>query len=68
MTHRMMLVSHDFKEVKAMVVAKRKDSSRVGVDGNTSDPYSEIGGSIPPLGSINEMEKWNTIFEKLDGA
>jgi hypothetical protein len=24
MTHRMILVSHDFKEVKALVVAKRK--------------------------------------------
>ena len=29
MTHRMILVSHDFKEVKALVVAKRKDNADV---------------------------------------
>ena len=26
MTHRMILVSHDFKEVKAVVIARRKDA------------------------------------------
>ena len=40
MTHRMILVSHDFKEVKALVIARRKDagvadhSARL-VSGNT---------------------------------
>ena len=44
MTHRMILVSHDFKEVKAVVIARRKagiaqaaeHAPRKGEDGTSS--------------------------------
>ena len=49
MTHRMMLVSHDFTKVHSIVVARRK--ADVVSTGKTSDPYSEVDGSNPFVGS-----------------
>ena len=58
MTHRMILVSHDFKEVKAMMTAKRKEDKdrRDSLAGKISDSYPEVGGPIPPPGSTSTEE------------
>jgi hypothetical protein len=53
MTHRMILMSHDFKEVHKIVVARRKDEQdcRVSLDGKTADSYSADSDSISLPGS-----------------
>ncbi len=58
MTHRMILVSHDFREVKAMVIATRKDQEdcRVSLEGKTADSYPAVEGSIPSPGSTSTEE------------
>ena len=50
MTHRMMLMSHDFKEVHSVVIAKRRVSS----EARTSDSYPENSDSTSLPGSTNE--------------
>ena len=55
MTHKMILMSHDFKEVKAVVVVRRKEHSRrVSSEARTSDSYPENSGSTPLPGSTFE--------------
>ena len=55
MTHKMILMSHDFQEVKAMVIAKRKEQEdcRDSLDGKISDSYPEVESSILSPGSIS---------------
>ena len=55
MTHKMILMSHDYKEVKALVVAKRKSEQdcRDSLDGKISDSYPEVESSILSPGSIS---------------
>ena len=56
MTHRMILMSHDFKEVHKIVVARRKDEQdcRVSLDGRAVDSYPTDSDSISLPGSTNE--------------
>ena len=68
MTHRMILVSHDFKEVKAMVVAKPKDDAGIAQVAEHAPRKGEDGTSSVSACSNSEVERWNMIFEKLDGA
>ncbi len=54
MTHRMILVSHDFKEVKAVVIARRKDAGMAELE--RSLRTGEDAGENPATGSIFEEE------------
>jgi hypothetical protein len=50
----MILMSHDFKEVHKVVVARRKQDGRVSLDGKTADSYSAVSDSISLPGSTFE--------------
>ena len=49
MTHKMILMSHDFKEVKAMMIAKRKDADVAQV-GERLPRMQEVGTSNVSIG------------------
>lgn len=54
MTHRMMLVSHDFREVKAVVVARRKQNAGVAQAEERLNRNQQVGVSNTSLGSTFE--------------
>ena len=63
--HRMMLVTADFRKVLKMVIAKPKNA---GVAESRGAPPVRENTQVEILSPAPEMEKWNDIFEKLEGA
>lgn len=57
MTHRMILMSHDFKEVKALVIARRKDNASEVRQDERCIRNAEVDGSSPSRSpSFSESE------------
>ncbi len=51
MTHRMILLDADFKTIKRMIVARRKESGRISTEASTSASYTENSSSSLEFGS-----------------
>lgn len=60
MTHRMILMSHDFKEVKAMVIAKRKDDAGIAQAAEHAPRKREDGTS-----SVSACSTYDEPIERL---
>ncbi len=62
MTHRMILMDSDFKEVRSIVVARRKAGM---AESERTFRTGEYAGENPATGST-EFDKWEDTFERLE--
>ena len=66
MTHKMILMSHDFKEVHKIVVARRKDNADVAQVAEPLIRNEKGGSSSDPIGPISMLTSGSN-FDNMEG-